>query len=738
MARKSIGNLWGQALGPSNILRRYHHQVFVRPTWEDPWLYVPYLEAISAAEASLPGSSSATFRLRYGDMKREDRFTYERWLAFEQWVQYGGIGGYVCIRVLPGTGASYPLWCGVLPAHAMRVLATRLVHAPPQSYPAGDEMFTAQGFEYLLQRRRVNGAWIDADGVAEQIRWSPPFNERLSRGAGALGNRSGEELTLPGTTRQTYVFGAETDVDASGDPYRWSVRDIIEYLFNVTNPIGELDGWEPHFYLRGFGTVLAYLDTIHEVIRQDGQTVWSLLRTLLDRRRGIGGRFAFHLDTNATVENPDDPDGEEIPNVNYGLPNGPIELRVYSMTDIVSQVGEFTMPTNNSHERIILDDAGDIELAQALIETDHINVYDKIVVQGARTISCFTASCFEDPSYAELEAAWSSADETTYKAANDTERSDDRLDRVYRLFRLPADYDWQTRGETALNPSFNEDAVIDLANNAPYWRRAPELLDWLPIMAIADTVSEEATPRLLKPLVLVNVLDDQGAPTERWILADDPPVDDEDLMILMGEPPKADVTIQDRGATIEVKYSPAHVLAHGHFDPEVDNLASHDTKQLPLFNYAEGMLVTLAARTDTRPQVIIYTASPGGIVTRTLIIEIPEVQFWVIAPTTIIGVNPDGTLKHYAEDRITRDDTHLLRRIAALAKAVYSRERRAIKVVRRGLLDIHELGNMITEVIVEQQTQEVNAVVTSRRWDFAEGTTTIETDFLNLDVRRVR
>ncbi|KPL05360.1 hypothetical protein AMJ85_11905, partial [candidate division BRC1 bacterium SM23_51] len=60
------------------------------------------------------------------------------------------------------------------------------------------------------------------------------------------------------------------------------------------------------------------------------------------------------------------------------------------------------------------------------------------------------------------------------------------------------------------------------------------------------------------------------------------------------------------------------------------------------------------------------------------------------------------------------------------------------KVVRRGLLDIHELGNMITEVIVEQQTQEVNAVVTGRRWDFAEGTTTIETDFLNLDVLRVR
>ena len=102
---------------------------------------------------------------------------------------------------------------------------------------------------------------------------------------------------------------------------------------------------------------------------------------------------------------------------------------------------------------------------------------------------------------------------------------------------------------------------------------------------------------------------------------------------------------------------------------------------------------------------------------------------------TAIGVDENGILEMYQGPDVTRDDTDQLRAVAALALAVYGKQRRGIRLTEQGVWASVPLGGMVGAVTLGQFTVAVNAVATKISWDFVRQTTTTETGYVDLDTR---
>ncbi len=720
------------------ILPKYRHSVHIRQNWNDDWEYIPYLTALSATQAILPGRSRAEFVYRFGDMKREDTESFFTWQSLAQRIAGGVYDAYIAIRAWAQDEPAYTLWTGIVPAQSFDIFATQTVLSPQLAGMSGDQRLVAYGWDHVVERRSVPGAWVYGDGTGDHIDWAPQFNERLVRGATQIGNRSEFKIdyTPPAGSPGEVSFGFGNDVDSDGNPFAWSVRDVIEYLLFWSGQRPLVDhaaSTEPNFVIGGPTTalgksthdVIGYLDGLQAITRQEGRNVWSMLKELLPRTRGIGATFVPKSDSVPTIGS----GPTFFVNPDHLLPEGDMELQLFSLTDIPGVVGDFEFPQNPTSEVIVLDKDRDVE--KAIISIDSLKTYDKVIVQGSRTVSAF--SCRTTPGEelaAEIEPAWSPADETAYEQLRDIvdgktadeQRTDTRWERVFQTFRFPDDFDW-TNGVFQLNPTYDADGEVQLSRGGAFLN-PPDLLSWLPIQSDGETTAESKEPRLLAPIVIVEKFDDEGDPTGVWQQVETP----EDA----GEPSGASVTIEDRDGLMKISYQDVpHVLARNHFTPVTD------PKFEPVFDY-NNMIVTIAVRTDTRPTVEVLTGAPGGKELRVLTIPIPEVEVWVVAPGTVDGIRPHGQPRFFPGGRVVRDDTARLRSVAALAKAVYSKRRASVRVTRKGLLDIHPLGRMIAGVTVGQQSTPVNAVVMQRTWDFVAETTTVQTGILNLDVRGVR
>ena len=712
MAQISLAPI-GPQPGPANVvgsvLTKWPHAVYMKLTWDADWVYIPYLHALSARWAAFPGKSTAQLRFDYGAILREGLSVYS---DFSQTANHDY---FICITAVPEDMAEFVLWVGIVPAHAFNIKGTKI--SGTIATTMGDEMLTAHGFEYLLERRMVTGGLVyDADGspeTAKRIGWAPTFNDRHPRGAALLGNRSAAKITTLGPPIPlSFGFGNALEGDV---PYRWSARDIIEYLLHWSAPDGAA---EPTFLLEGPDEepydLIGYLNGLYSVVPQEGRNVWDILKVVLDRRRGISAYLVPSMGSDGF------PDSDK-----------PISLFVFSLSDAPSRVGGFVFPGNPWWLDITLDEG--LTLEKAVVEIDSLNTYDTIVVEGDRVISCFSAEVVDSGTgRAPIEPAWPEADETAYDAADDEERSrmKDRWERVYRMFRLPDDFDWS--GTNAFNPSFDDDGNIDLTTVAPFWNVMHRLLDWLPIPASAAVAAESVVPGMTKPLLFCEKFDEvEGTPTGKWVWIESPPenaaggVEYEDGTFV----------VHDREGLLEVRHKTQHYLARNHFDSEP---TGDDASKPPVFDY-ERMVATIAVEADSVPRVQVATQAPGGLVGRTLRIHVPGVQVWIVAiGGTAIALDENGALAFYTGNGIARDDTDQLRAVAALAKSIYGKRRAAIRATEFGLWSIADLGTMIRAVTTNQGQTLVNAAVTEIRWDFVRATTTIHTGFLDLDTRRVR
>jgi hypothetical protein len=645
------------------------------------------LQPLRSVEAAFPERSSAEFIYHYGDVKREDRIDMAHWLPAE------GLDLYVCIRVIPEQGRPFISWVGVIPAEQLQVFGTT-VDLSGTTHPAGDQPMTAYGLEYLLERRQVPGAWVRKDDAsAKWIGWSPTFNQRYVSGLQELGNRSAEKIQESGT-EVAYGFGGSSV---------WSHRDIVEYLLHYSNPDGP-SITEPDFYLAPVAEtedpeIIRFFDAMQTRVPHEGRNVSSVLASLVDRSRGLGAQVRW-----STL--PGSGGGEA------GFPSGVVEFELVSMADAAISVGDVTLPPNPMREYLSLDRG--LEVQHSLVTVDAMATYDRLRVQGARVLSCFSVatSVLDITSDRVLiEPDWLAATQTAYIAADDVARTSPDFERVWQRFRLPASFNWRTVYFQALNPSFSDNAVIDFASFAEYMNTGHSWRRQLPFVVPGGGADDE--PVYMAPFVLMRILE-SGDDQYKWMMGNRPAPDHKPCQF----------SLIDQGLALDIRYNPNHYAAKNHFTADSAITAKLDYDQ---------MVATVCLETDTRPAVDVLLDAPGVGRDRTLTITVPDVEVWIIAQGTVTGVASDGSLSAYRGDRVLRDDTARLRHIAALAKAVYAKHRRAVNVRYRGLRLDHPLGTYIIAAWQDQVRHDIESVVTQRVMDYENNSTAIKTGFVELD-----
>lgn len=652
------------------LLPREHTSVWVKAAWADAWQECPYLEPLKASDEVQPGLSTASFRYRYGRIKREDRSAIEAFnpLEFKDW--------FVQVRLV-GESGSRPLWTGIITDEAGDIHGDR---AGAQA--SGDQELTAYGLELLLERAAIRRGHVFAFGTTTEtiIERMPSFNQKACNGPYLLGNRS----TSPGSDG-VYRFSTDGAV--------WTVRQAIESLIKFYGPAGlsiAVDG------------PAAILDRPIGVV-ESAANVRATINKLISRRRGAG----WHLR----------PESEGAPFA--------ATLHVFSIYGEPVAVGSTVIPANTERADLLLGST--VEVEECRVELSTASKYDRIVVLGKRPKVTFTVS-FTDLNLIE---SWTAALAAAYKAGtgtpgdsperHDAERRLDAYRRVYRAYRLPPNWTWQAGDGVggalqlvAIKVGAGGD--VDPTTAGAYWNDDRPLLRQLVIQEASGSADED--PEFLKPMAFIkNPEDNRYYQVDR--LSKPEGEDDEQFE---GDMP---MRMLDTETGFELSPSIGHILARNHFSGAADSDID------PVFDYTT-LVATLCIETDEVLRVeAAISADQQSDQGRELVIEVPDAEYWYVVPGTVYGA-VNGALVHHAGGAV-RDDSGMLEDIAALARAWYGAARAKATVRWKELAIRNPVGSWLGRVGGELYAEEAGSVVTSKHWDFERGTTQISTGWEEFD-----
>jgi len=785
--------LVGYAVGSSQRAQR--HQVYVKERWADTdWLYVPYANATKSVERGVSQRSVAQITYEYGNIKREDDNSS---VGYKVFGRENLRNLYVAILALPSDsssgrgqkGVARPVttWVGMIPAEQMVVDGNQ--NTTSNKEPSGRQVYQATWFEYLLERRRVDGAIRDHVAVPgeppnintwDHLSDAPGFNQRRKDGR-MSGNRSASKITTTPTSgiETSYVFSDATD--SNGIPYQWSLSDILEYLLYWSAPL-VLDptGREPSFILdgltvesgpKGNRTATDYLAGVVEAINSNDKSVWEVIKKVFSRSRGVLARYAYNIGT------------DRLPT------SDPIHIKPFTMTDIGIKIGEAQMPANKDKVDIVIDEG--VDVGSASLTMDSMNRYDEIIVQGAKMVvnfSAWTNAYPEDTNlplaldkqrlvdndwnFAKIAPGWTPAHETQYENDPEGRTNDSNLNKVFREFVLVGSsntsitpFDWRTALATAsdasrnLNPAFDDDARVNFNINSGYLNANKRFLRELPIDSVASTSGETVEKTKAKMSVYVELLDHDGEGSNIWVEGSNPP-DRKEVRALFkrmngynaGNPQYKDLraglgkdmplTITPLSADLRFKItggSHSLALAKNHLSQTVGRKQRKNTS----YDY-DKMIVTLALESDTRPAYRVKvknSIAAGTISSRRLIITREDIKTAYVAPHTVIGVTSPGDLIFSSGLNFTRDDRYVLASLAAFASAWYSKDRLSVVVEKNGVQKSAQIGYFIRTVMTKPPSASslgAHTPVTEIAIDYDAQTTTLTTGTLELDIAGIR
>lgn len=684
---------------PDEKNRNLHYAVYIKLPqkggWAGKWEYAPYFEPIIATLAAAPTISTATFRMRYGSGKWED---LEDMINGSQMQSY--LYCYIQIRIRSGKDETI-LWTGLIPAETFALLGQS------GSVKTADQVIQAQGLEILL-KNRLDGAWVKIAGLSEAqwINHIPAFNRRHEYGGNIIGNKSNSLETVPTqpgkpTEAETYIFSTDNEI--------WYNYEIAEYLlahYNYENG--------PEFFLTGEEAIIEALYAIIGVYDFSTMTVLDALNILINRGRGFG----WYIEVM--------PDSEDAP--------GEIDIVPFSLLDEDIMLGDILMPANP--KKVPVDLWTEKKHSNVEISGSITNLYDRIIVQGARIKSCCSLS-FADGG---LEKGWSDNEETAFKKAakesedyddlddmmkrkrNDQFRAEDRFERVFTTLRVPGNWDWVTGNTKIVSPLLIDTGDLYLNVSATYWNADKKFANSLPFKVGFDYSGPEpvdynppdSEPEFRRIFVLVKDIDGKYQYAERL------------------KPAGAAIRPLAREMGISMRFSYQYLAAKNHWkDAEPAELA--DMIEDIGIDY-EDSIVTAFLETD---QVVHIVHSFNFFENqRTLTITIPDAELWYITPETIIGVDENGAcMKYGGTSGLLRDDRKRLRRALAAAMAWYGKERNKITIAIKEIDPGIPIGTLIENVDVAD-VGAIGSVVTELQWNFQSQSvsTSIITDFGELDI----
>jgi len=537
----------------------------------------------------------------------------------------------------------------------------------------GWQTLLAWGIEHCLDGVRCTTAQIHNGWAESQIGWLPCFNMRYRRGGYVLGNRSSDKMS-----GGYYAFGEKE---------KWTSHNIAEALLKWFGPdLGDGTNWS----LAGQTGILEHAV---EQWRFEGQTLRGALNMLIDRRRGQG--WTVRVDGDAVC------------------------IWVFTHFDTPISVCGVTLPANTEQAALVLDDETG-EIGEAVVVRELSQRVHKIEVLGERIVSGFTVSYGSST----LEAGWSAAEEAAWKAsAGDIEGNDRfgarlRFARVGCYHRVPNAWDWYGLGGGNAAPKAKDDGTVDGSEQAAYWRWAKH---FEPLVPIVDAGGGVAEPRYRRPLVWVSHPQQDG----KYIRIDHPPADPE---ALEGYPAVA-VKLVEHELAFYLRANPMVMMAGAAGLPVM--------MEPPTYEY-DSIVATMAVRLDERIRVVVEVApddddGPERVVT----IYARGAEYWWVTPGTIDEINADGTLHVYDGANPVRDDTWTMLIVAAMAKAWYGRERRAVTVTWNYPTPGVRVGTML-EAVWNQQVMSpgmsMGTVVSEQVWNFGKRMRTrAKTAFAELD-----
>lgn len=739
------------------IAERRDYLVEFKRHWSHPWrpiaankdtivqLEAGELRCQSIAISAPPTMSRAQFRFHAGEIRNagEADFTRRPGVDLRGWFvrvkllkappdgQTGttvGANGDAAGAADPNEGAtekdtSQTLFVGYFPSMVLDSRGT-LVGANTHA----DVTYTAYGLEYLLDRDEIGTSHIDTgEETYEEIGHALDFNREYSGPAPATedahfrGNRGESKTITVESLNAEYVAYTFTN---SNEGERWSVQEVVWNLIAFHFP--RSIRWD--FTVAGGEDLRAFIANWKpRAVSVDGRTPFDVLNELFERRRGLGWRIEFE----------EGDQGEEDEEVVADT----MRIVVFTVLGAAITVGTARLPANAN--------ATDLDLkrttpaADVGLELTDTSRFGKIIVEGERILSCATFRFGETPP--TLEAGWTLAEQTAFIAGittppvpestdpHDAFREQPRFQNVFRAYRVPSDWDGTVNdGKSAVphcNPATGLVGVMKTGedgeqtdNFVPFFRRVGRRFEnFIPIPEPETTaITGRAERDWLRPFVLFTDVRDR---------------------LIMGHGSQI-------GGFLQLLERDWGVYVGCHGAKLARNFLLIKSGIVPVAAYSSA-IVTAAFRTDERLRLEINLQQsdrgneqenePDAIAAdMTLRIRVPEAEAWHVTPGTIVGVDAANQPILHAGG-LVRDDSELLRTIAATAQAWYGKPRRALTVTLTALETGYAVGTLIKKVrelpetTAAPATKEVNGVVTEVVIDLERQTTTIRTDFAELD-----
>lgn len=654
------------------------YRVDYRFAWNDEWAELQQAKVYKFTNGAMPRGSSARIIVRYGTIlyQGDPLYTVAGKIDYKDHF----------VRIVQITDAEdpedppveTPVWYGYVAADVSDVKPSASTVAPI------DVVLECVGLEYLLNYPRVlsSVAEIDPSGATspfpatQTIGRSIAFNDSGRWGLGRSGNRSATKVHDTGSTT-TYAF-AEAQAGAAEAASMWTYENIAEYLLATqTNSYGAAG---ISFGLTGQTQLLSAFSP--PKLDLTGMNMREAMEKVIDRRRGAGWRIAVDPETEA------------------------VSVDVFSLFGTGATINSVSIPANANQRTLPSDGAatdGWWEIDRVIVKGDASARFDRVEVLGnyIRSMNTFSVSG------GSLAAGWSSADETAYQDAEPHERTQDDYRHVYAHLHVS-----QGVSLGGANPVVNNDGTLSFLSEAPIRRWGQRFEPQIPIPLAGSEAA--GRPEMREPLVIFTDTDTSAyLVSDQLEVAGKTPVQVRPLEHVWG------IELRGQGAN--------HSLARTHF-----TLVSDVEPEL---NYATAQ-VTASFQTDQRIRYV-ETINDPQTSFRTLTIEMPDAECWVIADGTVLGVDSGGSLITQSGDEVLRTDVPALAAAAQLARAWYGTPRANVEARYRGLQTAMDVGHYITTLDNAGFGETVAGVVSSIEVDAENLTTTIKIGYSELDIRQL-
>lgn len=689
------------------------HQVFTRQNWSGDWTVRHYLYANTVKWAAKPTIDEAELEYRYGDIMRPNTSYFAKGnpLSID--------GHYVKIVIDQGDNRDELVWYGVL------VERSDELRGSDGTTPNGKTHYTAYGLEYLLSKLPIVDSHYrtEADGETfvqraigfnTAIRDSYDGDSRASSGTNRQGNMSG----TPG------FKGAPVFRKVTEDGDTWSACNIIEYLLAYNPPLNSAGNVAIQFSL-DYTSATEHLSWATPVVDVRKHSVLDIVNELCDRRRLTSWRLEVQEDD--TVK---------------------LIIFTFNRTAIGLPDGS-TIPANG--DTVTWNFDSQVEIASAVLMQDRSAKFDYVLVRGERKTSTGTIEANDD-----IVPDWASADETAYIAgagvgttrdakqqANRAYRSTDKFKRVYSYFKLPNDWDGNSWTGEVFFPVL--DAAGDpTSTSEKFWLPGLRFNRRLPLQHdidytgskigdgnLVDTSPAGSLPEYLAPLVLIEA--ETGKHRHIDQLSQESHTDTTTTSKAFGW--SCNVRMQDEapGFVLDVRGdAPQHALAGAAFTgADADDRDEFSSDQA--LDY-ETLTATICMEADSYCQGVWPTGAPlePTDTLRALLIEVPNARLDYVVPDTVVSLNASGQ-RVTSEGGFITDDRARVENLARMAYEWYAATRYALHVTVNDLVCDFTIGQLITTIEHGTLQRTINSVITDISLDLLHGTSSLKTQFGQLD-----